>query len=94
MIVVELVCTSPEYSALLQAHTDAWMRLRSVKTALRIVSAGLHGYGTQSTMDEPHKVEPLEPRVGFPIDQALVGAWQTAMAQLEVDADVELPSND
>jgi hypothetical protein len=40
-------------------------------------------------MGEPHRAEPLEVRIGYPIDEAFVTAW----AQLEQDPDAPLPTN-
>jgi hypothetical protein len=66
--------------------------LRSVKTALRTVTAGLHWQMPQNLMDESVRTEPFEERVGFPVDAVLVGAWAAAMSALEIDADAELPN--
>jgi hypothetical protein len=35
--------------------------------------------------------EPLEKRVGYELDENLVGGWAEALAQLADDADYELP---
>jgi hypothetical protein len=74
----ELVTGSDEYQQLLQAHTAAWMRLRTIKTALRTVTAAMHGQLPQRLMDEAQRSEPLDVRVGYPIDDVLVGAWADA----------------
>jgi len=87
----EIICASPEYRALMEAHTEAWKRLRTVKKALAEVVTGCHGQLPQRFMDEPNRSEPLEIRVGFQVDANLVGAWADAMAALELDADAELP---
>ena len=89
----EIVCTSREYQALLEEHTAAWQRLRTVKMALKTVQGSLHGQMPQNLMDERLRAEPLEVRIGFPIDPNLVGAWSDAMAALETDADAPLPDN-
>jgi hypothetical protein len=88
----ELVCTSPEYLALVAEHAAAWMRLRTVKQALRVVQAALKGQLPHQYENEAVRSEPLEPRVGFDVGE-LVTAWADAMSALEQgDADVELPS--
>jgi hypothetical protein len=89
----QIVTTSEEYKALVAQHTDAWMRLRTVKEALRTVQSGLHGQLPQRWADEAFRSEPLEIRVGYPVDLQLVTAWQTALAALEQDADAELPDD-
>jgi hypothetical protein len=90
-IVSDLVCQSPEYLGLVAAHRRAWFQLRSAKTALRAVSAAMHGYLPQSFMDEASLVEPIEPRIGYAVDTALVEGWQIALARLEIDAYAPLP---
>jgi hypothetical protein len=42
--VSELVRTSDEYQALIEQHAAAWRRLRTIKTALKTVTAAMHGY--------------------------------------------------
>jgi hypothetical protein len=56
-----------------------------------MVQAALHGYMPQNFMDEAVRSEPLGERVGFSVDYGFVGAWASAMAALEQDADPELP---
>jgi hypothetical protein len=56
------------------------------------VQTSLHGQMPQNLMDEAQRSEPLEVRVGYPVDLALVTAQHTAMAALEIDPDAELPS--
>jgi chromosome segregation ATPase len=87
----EFVVTSPEYQSLVAAHSSAWHRLRSVKTALMTVTAAMQGNMPQRYMDEAYRSEPLEERVGFGVDQELVGAWRSALERLASDADAELP---
>jgi hypothetical protein len=88
----DLVCSSDEFEILKTQHKEAWMRLRSVKAALVAVTHGLHAYQPQNLADEAYRSEPLEAdRIGFPVDQNLVGAWIAAMAELENDADTDLP---
>jgi hypothetical protein len=90
-LMAEIVTSSDEYRLLIESHRNAWRQLRSIKTALKIVAAGLEGYLPQKYLDESGVAEPLEERVGYPIDNALVSAWREAMAQLAEDADTELP---
>jgi chromosome segregation ATPase len=59
-IMAEIVSSSPEYQALLDQHNDAWMRLRSIRTALREVSTGLHGQMPQPLLDQQQRSEPLD----------------------------------
>jgi hypothetical protein len=91
MAMSELVCTSTEYQLFIQQHATALRQLPTVKTALKAVSAGLRGQLPQRFMDEPQRSEPLEERVGYPVDATFVGAWADALAQLEQDAYAELP---
>jgi hypothetical protein len=87
----DLIVASDEYAMLRQQHADAWLRLRSVKTALRAVSSGLHGYMPQNLADIAYLSEPMEERVGYPVERDLVNGWAAALAQLADDADQELP---
>jgi chromosome segregation ATPase len=89
--IAEIVIASDEYAMLIEQHAAAWKQLRSIKTALRAVVAGLHGQMPQRYMDEPDRSEPLEPRVGYPVDNALISGWAEALAALEQDASAELP---
>jgi hypothetical protein len=41
--------------------------------------------------EEANRSEPLEARVGSPVDSGFVRAWQEALAQLETDANAPLP---
>jgi hypothetical protein len=55
------------------------------------VQAALHGQMPQRLMDEAHRAEPLEERVGSPVDPQPIERWAAALAALELDADAELP---
>ena len=87
----ELVTTDPAYHSLLAAHSEGWARLRTVRIALQAVNKGLGGAIPQALLDLSQHAEPLEERVGYPVDKQFVSAWSDAMAALEQDADVELP---
>jgi DNA repair exonuclease SbcCD ATPase subunit len=87
----DLVCSSTEYQSLLEQHTAAWQRLRTIKVALRTIQTALRGEYPQRLAELIALSEPLEERVGYPVDAAFVGAWADALAQLEQDADAELP---
>jgi YD repeat-containing protein len=89
----QIVCTSDEYGSLIEEHTAAWQRLRTVKTALKTVQSALHGQMPQSFMDEALRAEPLEVRIGFPVDPEPIERWAAALAALEQDANAELPNN-
>lgn len=89
----QIVCNSDEYEALLTAHTAAWRHLRSIKETLRTVQAGLHGQMPHALYDMASRSEPLEIRVGYPVDPELVTAWATSMSALENDADAPLPTS-
>jgi chromosome segregation ATPase len=90
-LMAEIVTSSDEYRLLVEQHRAAWKQLRSVKEALKVVSAALHGYLPQRYLDEVGRAEPLEERIGYSIDNALVSAWQDAMAALEHDSETDLP---
>jgi hypothetical protein len=51
----------------------------------------MKGQMEQKYIDEPRRVEPLEERHGYPVDYEFIGAWASALAQLETDAGAELP---
>jgi chromosome segregation ATPase len=87
-----LVITSPEYQNLIHQHKAAWQRLRTVKEALRAVTAGLHGQQPQRWADEALLSEPLEPRVGYIVDDTFVNAWRDGLAALAENPDALLPS--
>lgn len=87
----EFVVSSPEYHSLLAAHSSAWTHLRTIRTALRSVASGLHGYLPQHFYNQAERTEPLEERFEFPVDKEFVQAWASAMSALDEDADVELP---
>jgi hypothetical protein len=87
----DVITASDEYGLLVASHTETWGRLRSIKTALRTVTQGLHGYLDQRHAEEAFRSEPTEERVGYPVDQDLVGAWREALAQLADDSETDLP---
>jgi uncharacterized membrane protein YfbV (UPF0208 family) len=91
-LIAELVSTSPEYQALIEAHKQAWKQLRTIKTALRTVTRGCAGYLPQNYIDEASKVEPVEPRVGFDCFP-LVSQWESVMQELGYSADVLFPQS-
>jgi hypothetical protein len=88
----DFVVTSPQYRELVNSHTAAWQRLRTVKQALRIVGHALRGYAPQQVMDEPNRSETTEVRIGYPVDDSFVESWRTALEELSRNADAELPS--
>jgi putative ABC transport system substrate-binding protein len=91
-VMADIVSASDEYQLLRQSQKDAFTKLRSVKLALRAVTAGLHGYQPAHLMDEAFLSEPVtERRSGFAVDEDLVGAWAESLAALEQDADTDLP---
>jgi hypothetical protein len=89
----DLVCASPEYLALVAQHSAAWQRLRTVKAALVEVTRALKGAQPQRWVDEAIRSEPLEERIGYPVDREFLGQWALAMAQLENDAEAALPQS-
>jgi hypothetical protein len=88
----DLVCSSAEYQSLLEQHTAAWQRLRTIKVALRTIQTALRGEHPQRLAELIGLSEPLEVRVGYPVDNELVGAWRAALQNLLIDPDAELPS--
>jgi hypothetical protein len=88
----DLVCNSAEYQRLLEQHRAAWHRLRTVKVTLRTIQKALHGEWPEHLATEIDRGEPLDVRVGYPVDDKFVGAWAEALANLPVDPDSELPS--
>jgi hypothetical protein len=87
-----VVCNSTEFKNLIAEHRKAWYRLRSIKEALRVVRRGLGGHILHEFDDEPEIVEPLAPRVGYPVDENLVGSWERALEALRQDPDFDLPT--
>jgi hypothetical protein len=87
-----VVVASPEFAALLARHSAAWRELRSVKVALRCVVSAAKGQIDDRWISEPLRSEPTEIRVDFGVND-FVADWVEALAQLEQNADAELPSN-
>jgi hypothetical protein len=88
----DLVVGSAEFRNLLKQQRDTFLRLRSIKEVLRIVSRACHGQLPQQYLDEISRGEPMEVRVGFGLDEAFVGAWRDALDNLLKDPDADLPS--
>jgi hypothetical protein len=86
-----VVINSDEYAMLIESHKAAWLQLRSIKTALRAVSSGLNGYMPANLNEVAYLSEPLEERVGFPVNRDLLNGWAAALAQLADDSEAELP---
>jgi hypothetical protein len=87
-----VVTAAPEFTALMDAHTAAWRRLRSVRVCLRdVVQRACQGYMPQPLESLIAAVETLEERVGYEVDQHLISAWRSALERLATDADAELP---
>jgi chromosome segregation ATPase len=87
-----VVCASPQYEALILQHKTAWQTLRTIKTALAVVERGLRGAIPNDLIAMASRSEPVEERVGFPLDRRFVAAWAAALRDLETDADAALPA--
>jgi hypothetical protein len=88
----DLVIASDEYQLLIESQKAAFKQLRSIKLALRAVTEGLHGFQSQHLMDLAYLSEPVtDRRVGFSVDEDLVGSWVEALATLADDPDADLP---
>lgn len=88
----DIVVASDEYQLLIASQKEAFVRLRSVKLAMRQVHQGLHGYLPQRFIEEAYLTEPVsDRRIGFSVDEDLVNGWAEALAKLADDADADLP---
>jgi hypothetical protein len=88
----DLVTSSDEFQLLIESQKEAFKQLRSIKLALRAVTEGLHGFQSQPLMDLAYLSEPVtDRRVGYGVDEDLVGSWVAALATLADDPDADLP---
>jgi len=85
-----VICASPQFQQLRADLKAAWFRLRSLRETFAKVQTACAGHMPNDVMGAMAS-EPLEERVGFPIDGALVSAWETALTNLLTDPDAELP---
>jgi hypothetical protein len=88
----QIVGASAEFQSLIEAHRATFKQLRTIKKVLQTVEIALHGNLPQPLSGWTHRMEPLEERVGYPVDPEPIERWAAAMAQLEQDADALLPS--
>jgi hypothetical protein len=94
-VIAEIVPTSPAYRRLVESHSAAWRRLRSVKAALATIATGLRGAVPQTLLDEVNRSETLAAdRVGYPVDEAAVARWADVLAALVRDGGAVLPDGD
>ena len=87
-----VVTAAPEFATLMDAHTQAWRRLRSVRAALAHIQSACHGNLPQSIESKIIAVEPLEERVHYPLDPEPLASWSSALQRLEHDHEAELPT--
>jgi hypothetical protein len=88
----EVVTTSPEFNAVLKGLSEAWKALRTYRfVGIDLVLTACQGYAPNPLYSKLQAVEPLENRMGWAIDDDLIMAWQSALANLVTDADAELP---
>jgi hypothetical protein len=86
-----LVADSPAFTALLKANDEAWQRLRSIRVCFGAIHDIVGAYIPQNISSRWQAVEPLDERIGYEVDQDLIGAWREALQALLQDADAELP---
>jgi chromosome segregation ATPase len=90
-VMADVVITSDEYTSLLAEIDATWVRLRSLRVAAIQIQTGLRGYLPTEFERRTQAVEPLEERVGYPVDEDLVRPWAQALSRLSTDADTPLP---
>jgi hypothetical protein len=87
----EFLLDSEEYQHLRAMHSDCWLRLRSVRAAMRMISEACHGQMVSPFDTEWNRSEPLDPRVGYGVTAGFLECWAEALAELEHSADIDLP---
>jgi hypothetical protein len=86
-----LVCDSPAFAQLLKANDEAWHRLRSIRVCFGAIHDIIGMHLPQSVSNQWQLTQPLEDRVGYAVDQQLIGAWREALRALLQDPDAPLP---
>jgi hypothetical protein len=87
-----VICASPQFITLLETLPECWKLLRSISAICDDVYKALAGHMPTSLQNQWQYTETLErDRVGYPVDEALIAAWATALARLQVDSEAELP---
>ena len=87
-----IVCSSPQFTTLLEALPECWKRLRSIRAICDDIYKTLAGHMPTNLQNQWQYTETLErDRVGYPVDEALIAAWSNALARLQVDPEAELP---
>jgi hypothetical protein len=87
-----VICASPQFTALLETLPECWKLLRSIRAICDDVYKALAGHMPTNLQNQWQFSETLErDRVGYPLDEALIGAWTSALARLQVDPEAELP---
>jgi hypothetical protein len=87
------VADSESFQLLCANMSEAWKRLRTLRTVAANVQKACKGYLPHECDVGLLASEPLEERVGYPVDNAVVATWQTALDDLLEDADTELPND-
>jgi chromosome segregation ATPase len=90
--VAAVVEQSAEFQALLAAWPAAWHRLRSLKTTFDAIAKLTSGQLSGETFSLFNRSEPIEERVGYPVDESLASSWQSAVEGLANDAETPLPN--
>jgi hypothetical protein len=86
------ICSSQEFADLLSLIEEAWQWLRSLRIVFNETITACRGNMPAALMSRGQAAQPLEERVGYPINEELVGSWRAALALLPQDADAALPS--
>jgi hypothetical protein len=86
-----VVCHSAEFAQLIADTSAAWAKLRTLRTIFVAAMNACSGYMDSRTMANGQASEPLELRVGYAADEALIERWRAQLERLSSDADTELP---
>jgi len=88
-----LVCATPEFAALQDDISAAWLRLRTRRETFAKVQTACPG-AMPNDVARSMAHEPLEQHVACPVDTAFVESWQIALAGLWANPENELPTRD
>jgi hypothetical protein len=85
-----VVCNSPAFKHLCADLNAARMRLRTLRTVFEQVQTACHG-AMSNDVARANAHQPVEERIGHPVNVEMVQTWWEALQRLADDPDAELP---
>jgi hypothetical protein len=89
----ELLANSEAIADLNRCLRGAWAGLRSLRATFEAINHAIPGSAPHRQLDGS-PVEPIDPAVGYPVDDDLIAQWRDAVAALHDDAEAKLPGGD